>query len=47
MGACIRDLLDDARALLGLEAVQLGFELAITFVGHRHLFHRLRSHLSN
>ena len=38
--ARVGDLLDDARTLLGLEAVQLGFELLEPLDGHRHLFHR-------
>ena len=43
--ARIRDLLNDARALLDLEAVQLRFELLEPLNGHRHFFHGLGSHL--
>ena len=42
--AGVRDLLDDARALLDLEAVQLGLELLEPLDGHRHFFHGHGSH---
>jgi hypothetical protein len=40
MGARIGDRLDDARALYGLEMLDLGLERSIALRGHGHFIHR-------
>ena len=45
MGPGVGDLLDDPRALDGLEMLDLGLECCIALRGHRHLVHLRQSSL--
>jgi hypothetical protein len=47
VGTGIGDLLDDARALDGLEIFDLSLKRGIAFRGHRHLFHLSQSSLGS